>query len=172
MLVNTSRGRNPSCNAKWLGNKSQLTRQFHKQRWAGYFLVVGGISMIFAGIWFVVNAVTFLNSTSRTDGTVVALERKSNAKGFDTYHPVVRFIPPETETTVEFKSRFGVWPSPFAISDRVEVAYDPVTDRRPRINSFWTIWFLPMLLFAFGLACGFAGYHTLQNIRNADKPRP
>ena len=127
--------------------------------------------MIFGGIWYAAEGVTFLNSTLRTDGTVIALERKSSAKGFDTYHPVVRFIPPETGDAVEFRSRFGIWPSPFAISDRVQVAYDPTAHRRARIESFWTIWFLPVLLMAFGSACGVAGYHTLRSTRNARDPR-
>lgn len=135
----------------------------HTQAWAGYFLLVGGLAMVLTGIWYVAEAVTFLEETERTDGTVIALERKKNAKGFDQDHPVVRFTSPETSETVEFKSRFGIWPSPFAVSDRVEVAYDPSNLQRARINSFWTIWFLPLLLVAFGLACGVAGYHTLRN---------
>ena len=144
---------------------------FHTKRWAGYFLLAGALGMAIGAVWYAADARTFLNTSLRTDGTVVALERKRNAKGFDTYHPVVRFIPPETNETVEFKSRFGVWPSPFSVSDRVEVAYDPADPRRARINSFWTIWFLPILLMAFGLACGLAGYHTLRGIRRAGASR-
>lgn len=123
--------------------------------------------MVMGGVWYAADARTFLYTSLRTDGTIVALERKRNAKGFDTYHPVVRFIPPETNETVEFKSRFGVWPSPFAVSDRVEVAYDPADPRRARINSFWTIWFLPILLVCFGLACGVAGYETVRRTRRS-----
>lgn len=145
---------------------------FHTKRWAGYFLLAGAIGMVTGGVWFAADARAFLYTSLRTDGTVVALERKRNAKGFDTYHPVVRFIPSETNETVEFKSWFGAWPSPFAVSDRVEVAYDSADPRRARINSFWTIWFLPILLIAFGLACGLAGYHTLRHIRSAGTPRP
>lgn len=128
--------------------------------------------MVIAGVWYAEDARTFLNISLRTNGNVVALERKRNAKGFDTYHPVVRFTPPETNETVEFKSRFGVWPSPFAVSDGVEVAYDPADPRRAKINSFWTLWFLPILLIAFGFACGLAGYHTLRRTRTSGTPRP
>ena len=118
------------------------------------------------GIWFMANAMIFLDTSLRVDGTVVALERKRNAKGFDTYHPVVQFMPTEPPEIVEFTSRFGIWPSPFAVSDSVEVAYDPTDPTRARINSFWTIWFLPMLLVVFGSACGLAGYHTLRHARS------
>ncbi|UCH74323.1 MAG: DUF3592 domain-containing protein, partial [Rhodospirillales bacterium] len=73
---------------------------------------------------------------------------------------------PETGETVEFKSRFGIWPSPFAVGDRVVVAYEPRDPTAARIDSFWTIWFMPLLLVAFGLACILAGYDTLRRTRN------
>ena len=123
--------------------------------------------MVFGGLWYVADARTFLATSLRTDGTVVALERKRNAKGFDTDHPVVQFIAPQTNETVEIRSRFGVRPSPFAVSDRVEVAYDPADPKRARINSFWTVWFLPILLIMFGVACATAGYDTLRRARRA-----
>ncbi len=145
----------------------------HTQAWAGYFLLIGGMAMLLTGIWYLAEAATFLEDTERTHGTVIALERKKNVKGFDQDHPVVRFTSPATGETVEFTSRFGIWPSPFAISDRVEVAYDPANPQRARVNSFWTIWFLPLLLVAFGLACGIAGFHTLRTRtanRRANQP--
>lgn len=118
--------------------------------------------MVVTGIWFVVETVEFLGATVRTGGTVIALKRERGAKGFAEDHPVVRFVPPETGETVEFRSRFGMWPSPFSVAQSVEVAYDPADPAQARINSFWTIWFLPLLLAAFGLACVAAGHHTLR----------
>ncbi len=137
--------------------------KFHTKRLAGYFLVVGGIVMLVAGIWFIGEAMEFLDTTARTDGTVVALKRERGAKGMAEDHPVVRFVSPESGETVEFKSRFGMWPSPFTVGEEVEVAYDPAHPSRADINSFWTIWLLPLLLAAFGLACFAAGVHTLRS---------
>ena len=162
-------GSTGACGAK--GRTDVLKRLFHAKRWAGYFLVVGGIVMAVGGVWYAVEAAEFLDATVRTDGTVIALQRERSVKGFDLDHPVVRFVAPETGETVEFKSRLGIRPSPFAVADRVEVAYDPGDPSRARINSFWTIWFLPMLLGAFGLACFAAGYHTLRHIRYDGTPR-
>lgn len=140
---------------------------FHKMRWAGYFLATGGIAMMVAGIWYSAESIEFLDTTARTDGTVIALERKRSAKGMALDHPVVRFTPPETGETVEFKSRFGMWPSPFSVGEPVEVAYDPADTSRAKIDSFLTIWFLPLLLALFGLACFVAGYHTLRKTKNS-----
>jgi hypothetical protein len=107
----------------------------------------------------------FLDATARTGGRIVAIERERGVKGLPLDHPVVRFTPPETGETVEFKSRFGAWPSPFAVAENVEVAYDPADPAQARIHSFWTIWFMPILLAAFGLACLAAGYLTLRQTR-------
>jgi len=140
---------------------------FHTKRWAGYFLAVGGIAMIAAGIWHGAESMDFLGTAARTDGTVIALKRERGAKGMALDHPVVRFTPPESSETIEFKSRFGIRPSPFAVGDPVEVAYDPADPSGAKIDSFWTIWFLPILLALFGLACLVAGYHTLHKTKSS-----
>jgi hypothetical protein len=140
---------------------------FHTKRWAGYFLAAGGIAMIVAGIWYAVESMEFLDTTARTEGTVIALKRERGSKGMALDLPVVRFTSPESGETVEFKSRFGIRPSPFAVGDPVEVAYDPSDPSRAKIDSFWTIWFLPILLALFGLACFAAGFHTLRITRKS-----
>lgn len=138
---------------------------FHTKRWAGWLLLAGGLVLATAGGWFVIEGANFLERTARTHGTIVALMRERSAKGLKEDHPVVRFVPPETGKPVEFKSRFGMWPSPFAVAERVEVAYDPADPVQARINSFWTIWFIPILICAFGLACLAAGLQTLRRTR-------
>jgi len=140
---------------------------FHTKRWAGYFLAVGGIAMIVAGIWYGAESMAFLDTAARTDGTVIALKRERSAKGMALDHPVVRFTHPESGEAVEFKSRFGIWPSPFAVGEPVEVAYDPADPSQAKIDSFWTIWLLPLLLALFGLACLVAGYHTLHKTKSS-----
>jgi len=122
--------------------------------------------MAATGVWYTVEAIQFLDTTARTDGTVVALKRERSVKGLAEDYPVVHFVPPDTGEAVEFKSRFGIWPSPFSVGERVEVAYDPADPSRADINSFWTIWLFPVLLEMFALACFAAGLHTLRHTEN------
>ena len=142
-----------------------LKGSFHTKRWAGYFLLVGGIVMAIAGACQILEGKGFLDATERAEGTIIALERKTSAKGLPEDHPVVLFTAPESGLTFPFKSRFGMWPSPFAVGEKVEVAYNPANPGQARINSFWTIWFVPILIGAFGLACIAAGFQTLRQIR-------
>ena len=49
----------------------------------------------------------------------------------------------------------------------VEVAYDREDPKQAKIVSFWTVWFVPLVLALFGVACLFAGTHTVrQNKRS------
>lgn len=144
-----------------------LKGRFHTKHWAGYFLLAGGIVMSVTGIWQLVEGIEFLDAAARAEGTIVALERERSAKGLPEDHPVVLFTVPEIGVAIPFKSRFGMWPSPFSVGEKVEVAYDPGDPARARINSFWTIWFVPILIWAFGLACFAAGYHTLRQTRRS-----
>lgn len=136
--------------------------QFHTKRWAGYFLVLGGVGMLAGGIWFVHEAARFLDSTARAEGTVIELRRERGAKGIAQDHPVVRFRPSPSVAPREFRSRFGMWPSPFSVGDKVTVAYEPLAPERAEIDSFWTLWFVPGLMVLFGVACGLAGISTLR----------
>lgn len=146
---------------------SFLSGSFHKKRWAGYFLAAGGIAMVIGGIWFAMAAGDFLDRTARADGTVVALQRKTGSKGMPLDYPVVRFHHPEGGGEVEFKSRVGLWPSPFSVGEAVLVAYDPADPSHAEIESFWTNWFLPLVMALFGLCCFAAGFHTLRATKAA-----
>lgn len=121
--------------------------------------------MAITGVWQVFEGNAFLDATVRAEGTIVALEREKSAKGLAQDYPVVQFTARESGVTFSFKSRFGMWPSPFSIGEKVEVAYDPANPLRARINSFWTIWFVPILITVFGFACIAAGSHTLRQTR-------
>lgn len=142
-----------------------LKGNFHTKRWAGYVLLVGGIVMAITGVWQIFEGQAFLDNTARAEGTIVALKRERGAKGMAEDHPVVQFTAPESGATFSFKSRFGMWPSPFSVGEKVDVAYDPTNPVRARINSFWTIWFVPILINLFGVACLAAGSHTLRRNR-------
>jgi hypothetical protein len=93
---------------------------------------------------------------------VVGVKAKRSAKGMTLYHPQVTFVAPQEGRPVTFQSRTGLWPSPFAVSDKVKVAFDPADPGSARIVSFWTLWFLPACMFGFGLLAVILGCSKLK----------
>jgi hypothetical protein len=139
-----------------------LARNFRKNRWVGAFLLIGGLALLIGGIWYVHAAVVFLDTTHKTAGTVLELKRERGVRGMRQDHPIVRFVVPETGREAVFKSKVGLWPSPFEVGEVVEVAYPPDDPRQAEINSFWTIWLPPLALLLFGSLCLGAGLLTLR----------
>jgi hypothetical protein len=135
---------------------------------AGLFLVAGCLSMLCAAAWIAVETREFLDAAERVPGIVVELRRERGVRGSTRDHPVVEYRDPASGAIRRFQSRFGIWPSPFAVGDGVEVAIvrDPP---RVEIDSFWTMWFLPLLLAGFGVACGVAGRSILLRPRRAEQ---
>jgi hypothetical protein len=157
--------RRASCVAGRTGHSASntarhLSRNLHKNRWVGAILLAGGLTMISGGIWYAHDTITFLEATKRTHGTVLELKRERGVRGIRLDHPIVRFVVPETGRDQIFKSKIGLWPSPFDVGERVEVAYDPGNPKHAKINSLWTLWLPPVALTVFGLLCFGAGALT------------
>jgi Protein of unknown function (DUF3592) len=140
----------------------QLTGNLNKNRWVGVFLLAGGLAMFVGGIWLAREAEAFLETAQTTPGTVIELKRERGVRGMRRDHPIVRFVVLETGREAVFKSKVGLWPSPFEVGEAVEVAYRPDDPREAEINSFWTIWLPPLGLTVFGLLCLGAGLLTLR----------
>jgi hypothetical protein len=127
---------------------------------AGAFLIVGGIALLGFGAWRGVENDRLLRAAETVPGKVVALERRKGTRGSTREHAVVEYRDPRTGTVETFTSAFGIWPSPFAVGDDVAVAVrrDPP---RIEIDSFWSLFFMPLVVAVFGLACLLAGRSIL-----------
>ena len=137
---------------------------FAKSRFVGVVLVVGGVGLCLGAIGFVGKTAAFLDAAERGRGRVVEVVEERGVRGTAQRRPVVRFREPGGDS-VTFESRFALWPSPFAAGDAVEVAFDPDDPQEAEIHSFWTLWFMPAVMFLFGAACAAAGIITLSSFR-------
>ena len=118
--------------------------------------------MMIAGIWIAIATLDFVRHAERASGTVTEVVGERGARGSKLCFPVVRYRPREQGSSVVFKARPGLWPSPFSVGDDVIVAYKKDDPNDAKIVSFWTLWFMPAVLTLFGLACLLAGLHTLR----------
>ena len=128
---------------------------------AAVYMMIAGLGLVGAGVWFTAAAAIFLSKSGRVAGTVVSIEKVRGAKGTPLYYPMVRYQPAEIGELVMFKSRPGLWPSPFAAGDKVTVACVPDDPASARVVSFWTLWFLPACMILLGTGSMIAGLSTL-----------
>lgn len=85
-----------------------------------------------------------------TDGTVVDLIGERDSDGDTTYHPRVRFVTRSGEAR-EFTASVGTNPAAFEVGEPVVVIYDPASPEGARIDSFFQLWFAPLLLGGMGI---------------------
>jgi hypothetical protein len=124
----------------------------------GIFLLVG-LGMLGGAVYSFVTTWRFIGGAIAAAGVVIALEERwSSSDGDYTYYPRVAF---ETEDRrrFEFTGDTGSRPAAFDIGEPVRVLFDPARPEAARIDSFFQLWLLPLILgglgtvfSAFGLA--------------------
>lgn len=113
---------------------------------AGFLFLGIGIACLVGGIVWGVNTKKFVDGAVKTSGTVVEVQRRqSSSDDGPTYYPVVRFADAEGRD-VTFTSSTGSNPPSHREGDRVEVLYDPRDPNDAEINSFFSLWFGPLMI--------------------------
>ena len=148
-----------------------LPRKWAESYIAAVYMMIAGLGFVGAGVWFAADNAVFLSKAGRVAGTVVSLEKVRGAKGIPLYYPMVRYQRAEIREPVMFKSRPGLWPSPFAVGDKVTVAYPLGDPASAKVVSFWTLWFLPACLILLGAGSMIAGRSTLTKRRREQHER-
>lgn len=122
-----------------------------------------GIVLLGVSIWLTVRSLDFAANATRTQGTVVDLQRKystdSDGNGRYLYYPVVRFQTAAGEQS-EFRGSAGSSSPAYGRGDQVTVLYFPQNPRDARIDSITGLWLGPLITGGLGIAftlvcCGF-----------------
>lgn len=108
-----------------------------------------GLAMLIGTLLVYQNTQSFLATAHVTNGTVIDLVSSRSNNG-TTYAPVVVFYTQDAKEIV-FTSSSGSNPASFDINERVEVLYQPETPNDAKINSFFSLWGLCMIM-------GFLGF--------------
>jgi hypothetical protein len=139
-----------------------LPSRLARNRFVTVVMILLGLGLAAAGGWFAYANAAFLADSQRATGTVMRLVAKRSAKGMTLYHPQVTFVTPRDGRPVTFQSRTGLWPSPFAVGEKVKVAFDPADPGTAKIVTVWTLWFLPGCMIGFGLLAVILGRSKLK----------
>lgn len=103
-----------------------------------------GLAMLIGTLLVYQNTQTFLATAHITNGTVIDLVSSRSNNG-TTYAPVVVFYT-QNDQEIAFTSSSGSNPASYDINDSVEVLYQPETPNDAKINSFFSLWGLCMIM--------------------------
>ncbi len=119
--------------------------------WIGWLFALIGLGLVIGGYFTYRHTFDFVENALMAQGTVTDLTRsaRSGSSGSDTYRPVVTFHDHEGQL-VEFVSGVGSSPPAYRKGEVVEVLFLKEDPQDAEINSFFNLWFLPVLLSGMG----------------------
>jgi Protein of unknown function (DUF3592) len=109
-------------------------------------LGIGGSIWLVYTLWFVAHA-------SKTEGRIVAMERRDDSKGHATYSPVFTYNDASSVTHTQSCSMSSSSFS-YEVGEKVTVLYDPARPINSKIDTFTTIWLFPLVLIGMSLFSG------------------
>ena len=134
----------------------------------GIFLLAG-LGQLGGAAYLTYDTQRDLSVGVRADGEVIDLYESRDSDGDYTYRPHVRFTTREGEV-LEFTSTMGSNPAAFDVGEPVAVIYDPASPRDARIDSFFQLWFAPLLLGFMGIVFTAVGCLAFQSGRRPAEP--
>ena len=133
----------------------------------GTFLLIG-LGLLGGAVFSFVTTSRFIGEAVAADGMVVGLEERWDSDDNDyTYYPQVEFQT-EDHRTIAFTSDTGSRPAAFDVGEPVRVLFDPARPEAARIDSFFQLWLLPLVLGGMGTVfSAFGLLATLSAIRES-----
>lgn len=116
----------------------------------GIFLAVG-LGLLTGAYYSYTSTENFLKTSIATTGTVVEnrYERGSSSNSSGSYYGYIKFKSVDGND-VTFRSSVGTNPPSFDVGEEVKLNYDPKDPQNAKINTFFQLWFLALLLGGMG----------------------
>ena len=118
-----------------------------------YFFLLSGLGMMIGAFFLYQNTQEFIKDSVLAQGKVIELIRhiSEDSEGYIsyTYRPQVEFLTPEGEIN-QFESNMGSNPPAYRVNEAVEVVYLTNAPEQAKINSFTSLWLLPLILAGIG----------------------
>ncbi|RII17822.1 hypothetical protein DSC45_13040 [Streptomyces sp. YIM 130001] len=111
-------------------------------------MTLSGAALLIAALVTGGHTVAGLTSSERAEGTVVALELDRGAEPVT--YPVIEFAAADG-TRHTFRDSVGSQPPAYDKGEQVEVLYDADSPGDAEINSFVSLWLLPLIFAGAGL---------------------
>lgn len=129
--------------------------------------IFGALGLLLAGgaLANIIGTFRFLWRAEKTDGTVVGYKTKTVTSGKHrrrartVYMPIVEYAPNKINNQkIKINSTVGSSPPAYNIGEIVTVYFLPRNPHRGKLNSFWELWFFPLVVFFIGCFICFFSY--------------
>ncbi len=110
----------------------------------GVILAMFGVVALLVGILFAISTAMSVGGSSSATGTVIGFN--TDDRGIS--YPVVQF--PTALAPVTFTVSYSSTNDPHHVGDKVAVLFNPETPTAARVNSFFSLWYLPVFLLGAG----------------------
>lgn len=120
-----------------------------------YVFTAIGLGLLVGTFFSYKSTQDFLGSALATEGTVIELVRSRSSDSV-TYKPVVRFMTRDG-SLIEFMSSSGSNPPSYYEGERVEVLYQEFSPQQAKINGFFSLWGLSLILGILGAVFALVG---------------
>ena len=123
-----------------------------------FSLAFGGVGFILTALalFFLVRTRSFLGIAQKAQGTVIRMVYSPDSDGGGGYSPVYTFRTMSGQV-IEVTDRLSTNPPQFKEGQIIDVLYDPDNPNSARINKWFNLYFVPMLLGFLGLVFGGIG---------------
>ena len=117
---------------------------------AKYVFTIVGLGLLIGSIFAYQNSKSFIEGATTTEGVVTELIRsRSSDSNSDYYKPVFEFMTSKGET-VEIISSTGSNPPSYSEGEKIKILYMPSDPQSAKIDSFTSLWLLPLILAIIG----------------------
>ncbi|QQR69684.1 MAG: DUF3592 domain-containing protein [Alphaproteobacteria bacterium] len=114
----------------------------------GLMAVLFGAVFVGLALWQGQETQDFLAVSVRVPGKVIQMEA-SHGSDSTTYRPIFEYTTKDGQTLTH-RSEMSSNPPTYHRGEEVEVLYDPAYPEKAKINGFFSLWGLPVILGAFG----------------------
>jgi hypothetical protein len=127
-----------------------------------FSLIFGFVGFILVGLalFFWLRTRAFLGTAQKAQGTVIRMVYSSDSDGGGGYSPVYTFRTMSGQV-IEVTDNISSNPPQFKEGQMIDVLYDPENPGRARINKWFNLYFVPLLLGFLGLVFGGIGIGML-----------
>lgn len=119
----------------------------------GIFFVVG-LGLLSGAAVAGLSTKSFIDRAMEGSGVVKELERRvtRDEDGYDSvsFYPVVEYYPEGSSESITFRSNTGSNPPAFQVGEEVSLYYSPTDYNDVRLNTFFSLWGVSMILLFIG----------------------